>query len=61
MNTLSVLHQRAPSTDLTPIIIIRWMMAFAQLMAVMASQALWETSLPYAPMMMLIAAAAVMN
>jgi len=61
VNTLSALYQRAPSTPLTPVILIRWMVAFGELMAVMASQALWNTTLPYAPMLVLIAAAAVMN
>lgn len=58
---ITYLKQRAPNTPLTPLIIIRWLMAFGQLMAVMASDALWGKTLPYTPILCLIGAAAVVN
>ncbi|HEY8963980.1 MAG TPA: ActS/PrrB/RegB family redox-sensitive histidine kinase [Alphaproteobacteria bacterium] len=55
------LHQRAPNTPLTPLIIIRWLMAFTQLMLLMASEALWDKTLPAVPLLCLISASAFMN
>jgi two-component system sensor histidine kinase RegB len=55
------LHRRAPNTDLTPIIILRWLFAFCELMALMAAPALWEIDLPVAPILSLIGAAAILN
>lgn len=55
------IHARAPSIALTPLIILRWMTAMAQLMFVMAADALFSIQLPFAPLLCLIGASVVAN
>lgn len=55
------IHARPPNIVLTPLIILRWITAIAQLLVVMGSEALFNIPLPQKPLLCLVAASFVMN
>jgi len=55
------IHARPPNIVLTPLIILRWITAIAQLLIVMGSEALFNITLPVKPLLCLVAASFVLN
>lgn len=55
------IHARPPNIVLTPLIILRWITAMAQLLVVMGSEALFSIPLPVKPLLCLVAASFILN
>lgn len=55
------IHARPPNIVLTPLIILRWIIAMAQLLVVMGSEALFDITLPARPLLCLVAASFILN